>query len=108
MTESEFNQRVDEVLRQIEDLLEDCGADIDYESAGGILTLEFDNGSRIIINRQTPLKQIWVAARQGGFHFDYHADRNQWLLQGGDSELFDALSGYCSQQAGETVRLSAG
>jgi len=108
MTESEFNQRVDDILVRIEDVLEECGTDIDYESAGGILTLLFEDDSRIIINRQTPVQQIWVAARQGGFHFDYHEDREQWLLQGGELELFDALSDYCSKQAGETVRLSSG
>ena len=56
MDESEFNQRVDDILEQIEDAIEATGADIDYETAGGILTLSFEDDSKIIINRQTPVR----------------------------------------------------
>ena len=106
MDESDFNQRVDEILEQIEDAIEDSGADIDYETAGGILTLSFENDSKIIINRQTPVRQIWVATRQGGFHFIYKEDTDQWQLEGEEQELFATLSQYCSDQAGETVELN--
>jgi len=105
MDESEFNQRVDDILEQIEDAIEETGADIDYETTGGILTLGFENDSKIIINRQTPLRQIWIAARQGGFHFVYNKHSDQWLREGGVQELFAALSQYCTDQAGEPIEL---
>ncbi len=105
MNESEFEQLADETLLAIEDAIDASGADIDYDSSGGILTLEFANGSQIIVNRQAPLRQIWVAARSGGFHFDYDQDGTCWRLQGGGEELFEALGRYCSEQAGETVDL---
>ena len=107
MNESDFNQLAEDTMTAIEEAIDDCGVDIDYDSAGGILTLEFDNASQIIINKQTPLSQLWVAARSGGFHFDYDADRQCWCLQGGGEELFSCLSRYCSEQAGEEVRLVA-
>lgn len=106
MDESEFNQRVDDILEQIEDAVENTGADIDYETAGGILTLSFEDDSKIIINRQTPVRQIWVAARQGGFHFVYNEDVDQWQLEGGEQELFEALSQYCTAQAGAPIEIS--
>ena len=105
MDESIFEQLADETLMAIEEAIDESGADIDYDSAGGILTLEFDNGSQIIVNKQAPLTQIWVAARSGGFHFDYDESRACWHLQGGDDELFACLSRYCSEQAGEPVEL---
>ncbi len=105
MDESEFNQRVDDILVQIEDAIEDSGADIDYETAGGILTLGFEDDSKIIINRQTPVRQIWVATRQGGYHFVYHDDLDQWRLEGEEEELFTALSRFCADQAGEPIEL---
>ena len=46
---------------------------------------------------------LWVAARSGGFHFDYDAEAKCWRLQGKDDELFSCLARYCSEQAGETV-----
>ena len=110
MTESEFNDLVDDIMVRIEDGLDECDADLDYETAGGILTITFENNSKIIINRQTPLKQIWVATKQGGFHFDYDAENDQWLLHGlgkddDQSEFFKALSRYCTDQANEEVIL---
>ena len=108
MNESDFNDIVDDILIEIEDAIEevcdDTGADIDYETSSGILTLSFTNGSQIIINRQTPLKQIWVAAKQGGFHFDFNSESQQWLCRG--KELFCALSEYCSDQSGQTIKIS--
>jgi CyaY protein len=107
MNESDFNQLAEDTMTAIEEAVDDCGVDIDYDSAGGILTLEFGNGSQIIVNKQTPLSQLWVAARSGGYHFDYDSDNQCWRLQGGGEELFSCLSRYCSEQAGEEVRLDA-
>ena len=108
MNESEFNDIVDDIFVEIEDAIEaacdETGAEIDYETSSGILTLEFTNGSQIILNRQAPLKQIWVAAKQGGFHFDFDTEDEQWLCNG--KELFSALSEYCTDQAGKKISLN--
>lgn len=109
MNESEFNDIVDDILVDIEDAVEEAsdetGADIDYETASGILTLTFNNGSQIIINRQAPLKEIWVAAKSGGFHFAFDQAADKWVCNG--KELFAALSGYCSEQSGQSITLEA-
>ena len=109
MNESEFNDIIDDILIEIEDAVEEAcdetGADIDYETASGILTLSFTNGSQIIINRQTPLQQIWVAAKQGGFHFDFNSESKQWMCDG--KEFYASLSEYCTTQAGQSIKLEA-
>ena len=106
MEESEFNQRVDEIIDLIEERLDETDADLDYEMSGGILTITFANNSKVIINRQTPLKQIWVAAKSGGFHFDYNPDAAAWVSDSDGTELFAALTKFCTAQAGEPVELS--
>jgi len=109
MNESEFNDIVDDILIEIEDAIEEAcdetGADIDYETTSGILTLVFTNGSQIIINRQTSLKQIWIAAKQGGFHFAFNTETEQWICDG--KELYSALSEYCTEQSGQTIKLES-
>ncbi len=105
MSESEFNQRVDAMLLHIEEAIDASGADIDYENAGGILTLRFEDGSQIVVNRQTPVRQIWVAARSGGFHFDHVAEADQWQRDRDGRELLTVLSELASAQAGEPVAL---
>ena len=71
ISESTFHQRVDAILSAIESAMDDAPCDIDAELNAGILTLTFANGTKVIVNRQTPLREIWVAAKSGGFHFKF-------------------------------------
>lgn len=106
MHESQFNRLAEQTMLAIEEVIDASGADIDYDNAGDILTLEFTDGSQIIVNKQTPLSQIWVAARSGGYHFDYDEENQVWCLDGDlKCDLMTQLSIYCSEQAGESVEL---
>lgn len=105
MNESEFDQLAEDTMLEIEEAIDACGVDIDYDNVSDILTLEFADASKIIINKQAPLSQLWVAARSGGYHFDYSAADGGWQLQGSGEDLFSCLSRYCSEQAGEEVAL---
>lgn len=104
MDEAQFNAAADETLARIERALDASDAALDYEvKPGGVLELEFDDGSKIIINRHTAAREIWVAARSGGFHFKLQDGR--WVGTRDGQELFAALSALATQQAGEPVEL---
>lgn len=104
MDESEFVTRAEQVLAHIEDALEDCGADIDVEpQPGGVLALSFEDDSQIIINRHLAAREIWVAARSGGFHF--RPDGERWLDTRSGEELHALLSRVISDHAGASVTL---
>jgi CyaY protein len=105
MNEAEFQHTASATLNRIEQAIEACGADIDFENAGEILELEFTNRSKIIINKQAAAKQIWVAAKSGGFHYGYDAGTQQWRNDQSGAELFGELSRLVSEQAGTSVRL---
>ena len=100
MNESEFHHAVDAILARIERAAEATGG-IDSDLEGGILTLECPDGSRIIVNRQTPNREIWVAARSGGFHFAWRD--GAWRDTRSGQELFAALAAIASAQAGEAL-----
>ncbi len=102
MTESEFNDRVDETLERIEEILDDADTDIDVQLGGGILTIICENRSQIIFTRQAPVKQLWLATRGGGFHYDYDADKG-WLLDSNGEPLSDMLNRAYAEQAGENL-----
>jgi iron-sulfur cluster assembly protein CyaY len=104
MTESEFNSIADAVLERISRALEESGADCDWElKAGGVLELEFADGSRMVINRHSAARQIWVAARSGGYHFRHDGER--WVDTRDGGELFAKLSRQVSEQSGAPVIL---
>ncbi len=106
MSETEFNLRVEKTLQRIEQAVEASGADIEFENAGDILTLEFADGSKIIVNKQGAAAQIWVAAKSGGYHYDYHQTGDHWVNDQSGAELFAELSGIVSQQARAQVRIA--
>ena len=107
MNESEFNALVDATFLHIERALEASDLDLEFETTNGILEIEFANGSKVIINRQTPNREIWVAARSGGFHFRLAvADKDaQWNDTRGGKPLFALIEEVVSQQAGARAAL---
>jgi CyaY protein len=78
--------------------LDELPTNVDSELSSGILTLTFENGSKIIINRQTPNREIWVAAKSGGFHFRFVS--TDWIDTRSGETLGGLLSRVVSQQAG--------
>jgi len=100
MNETDFHRAVDAVLARVERAAERTESlDVDLES--GILTLECADGTRIIVNRQTPNREIWVAARSGGFHFRF-VD-GEWRDTRSGEELFASLAAIVASQAGEKL-----
>ena len=77
MTETEFNLTAGAVLQRLEAALESSVVDCDCEWKGdGVLEVEFEDGARMVINRHGVAREIWVAARSGGYHFRHDAYRS--------------------------------
>jgi CyaY protein len=109
MTESEFLALAERTLGTIESALErasdDSDLDIECSRSGNVLEIEFvSNGSKIIVNSQTPMREIWVAAKSGGFHYKREGDR--WVNTRDQSELFASLSKMVSEQGGAALMLT--
>lgn len=108
MSESEFLALAEATLTQIEAALDRLNdedvLDVECSRSGNVLEIEFiDNGTKIIVNSQAPMREMWVAARSGGFHYKRVGD--EWVNTRDGSELFAALSGMASEQAGAAVVL---
>lgn len=108
MSEKEFLDLAETTLKQIEAALDRLNdedlIDVECKRSGNVLEIEFiDNGSKIIINSQAPMKEMWVAAKAGGFH--YKREGGAWINTRDGSELYAALSLLASAQGGATVTL---
>ncbi|HUW39086.1 MAG TPA: iron donor protein CyaY [Rhodocyclaceae bacterium] len=105
MDEREFNGQADAMLAQIEAALEHSGADLDFEmKPGGVLELEFADGSKIIVNRHSAAREIWVAARSGGYHFS-HESSGRWIASRDGQELLAVLARCIAEQSGTAITL---
>ena len=100
LTEARFHDLVDATQQALEDIFDESGLDVDLENSAGVLTVKFENGSQLIFSRQEPLRQLWLAARSGGFHFDYDEEENRWSNDTSDELLSEMLARITLEQAG--------
>jgi CyaY protein len=104
MEETEFAKLAERTLARIEASLEESGVDADIEmKPGGVIEIEYADGSKMVINRHAAAREIWVAARSGGFHFRWEG--GAWRDTREGTELFAALSKLVSAQSGQPVIL---
>lgn len=89
---------------QVDTWLDEDVVDIDSHRTGGLLELTLPGNSKIVINTQPPLQEIWLAARSGGYHFKW--DGTQWVDREGQ-EFCARLSRSASEQAGQALSFSA-
>lgn len=106
MSDSEYRERTEAVLADIEATvdrwLQQDIVDIDCNRTGGLLELSLPDDSKIVVNTQPPLHELWLAARSGGFH--YRFDGVHWADTRDGSDFHEALSRCASQQSGKQLQ----
>ncbi|MDP1899179.1 MAG: iron donor protein CyaY [Rubrivivax sp.] len=105
LTDAEYRLESEALLARIEAAadrwLQDDDIDVDSQRTGGLLELAFPNGSKIVVNTQPPLHEIWLAARGGGFHYRWVDGR--WRDTRDGSDFIEVLTRHASLQAGKPL-----
>ena len=107
MTDQQFLKAAQEVFDAVESGLDRTGLDLDTVRSGNVLTIEFDDGGKVVINSQEPLHEMWLAAKSGGFHYRLSTDADSpgWRDTRSGEEFFTVLSRVVSAQSGQAVLL---
>ncbi len=105
MDEREFTVLADAMLARIEVAIDDLDAGVELDvQPGGVLEIEMEQGTKIIINRHVAAREIWLAAPSGGYHF--RPDQGKWLGTRDGEELLEVLGKILSEQTGTAIRLA--
>lgn len=105
MSQAEYDAAIERTLIAIEDALDNCDWDIDYERADAVLTLTLeDNGSQVILSRQSANRELWVAAKSGGYHLVFESPG--WKCTTSGEDLPALLDRVLAEQQGEPVSLN--
>lgn len=108
MSDADYHRETSALLSGIEAAadrwLQDDVIDIDAERTGGMLLLSFPDGSKIVVNTQPPLQEVWLAARGGGFHYRWAEGR--WRDTRDGSEFYAVLTQHASTQGGRRLVFS--
>lgn len=104
MSEQQFITECERVLTTIEDALDASELDVDFQRNGHVLEVEFENGSKIVVNGQVPMREVWLAAPSGAHHFKKN-DQERWIDTRSGDNLSAVLSRCASTQSGQQVML---
>ncbi|MET3119876.1 CyaY protein [Undibacterium sp. GrIS 1.8] len=104
MTETEFLTLADTCIKQVEQVFEQAfendEMDVECSRSGNVLEVEFvNNGSKIIINSQAPMQEMWLAAKAGGYHYKY--DGQHWRNTRDGAEFFATLAALAQAQSAQ-------
>lgn len=107
MSDISFSVKAGQLLEKILECMESADAleDVDMDLIDGVLTVEFEDGAQIIINRQSSAEQIWVASPLGPAHFSFYDDKNDWLDDKTSVSLKSTLEQAFSEKLGQAVLL---
>ncbi len=93
-------------LRALVQAVDNLGLDdLEAELASDILTLEFADGTRFVVNSHRAARQIWMAADRNAWHFDWLDDRNAWIAAKTGDELWATLGRVIGAKLGRSVQL---
>jgi CyaY protein len=105
LTEQAFERAADTALDALERALTDMdGLEVSLQM--GILTLEFADGVKYVINSHRAARQIWMAAERSAWHFDYHPENQRWIAAKSGDELWATVAGVLSRKLGREIQLS--
>ena len=104
VTEQQFERAADDTLRAVERALDEVDG-IELGLQLGVLTIEFPDGARYVVNSHRAARQIWMAAEHSAWHFDYHPENGRWIAAKNGDDLWDALAAVLSRKLGATIKL---
>ena len=105
MEKQEFMRLADECMERVCSWLESFDPDeIDFATADGVVTIEFPDGVRYVLNRQTAAHQMWLAAGVRAWHYDRN-DAGEWRSDKDGHELYERISAVVSEKLGREVRV---
>ncbi|MCH2105332.1 MAG: iron donor protein CyaY [Planctomycetes bacterium] len=104
MDQQEFLKLADACLEHFADALEEFDPDeVDFSCTDGVLTIEFADGARYVLNRQTAASQMWFAAGARAWHYVW--DGSAWLCDRDGHSLTACVSSSISEKIGREVSL---
>lgn len=107
LSDSEFIELTDRVLGAIgaavDSAVDAADADLDWSLNDGVLTVDCGAAGKLIVNRHLPNRELWLAAKSGGFHFRGNA--GAWRDSKSGEELAGVLMRLFRTQTGASLDL---
>lgn len=93
------------LVLSLDALAEQADDELEAELASDILTIEFSDGARYVLNSHRAARQIWLSAERSAWHFDYLPSQKAWVAAKSGDELWTTLTRLLSAKLGSAVTL---
>lgn len=104
MENKDYFQKVQELFRKVEDKLVELEEDTDYDTTNDKIEVSFEKGgSKIVINTQRAIHEIWLAGNARGWHFKYMEDKKVWFAESEQEEFYQCLAKLLESRLGYAV-----
>lgn len=104
LDESTFRRLSEETLAGAAEWAAEFDPDeLDFREADGVLTLEFADGTRFVLNRQAGSRQMWYAAGARAWHYDWDADGSRWVDDRDGHALRENVTRTIAEKLGRTI-----
>ncbi len=105
LSEREFDAEADRALRALDRQINEFPDGVEADLESGILSLEFEDGTKYVVNSHRAARQIWMAAERAAWHFDYLPSEGRWVAQKSGDELWSTVEAVLSRKLGRAVKL---
>jgi CyaY protein len=106
VSEQAYEAAADQELRALLEQILEAGDGLEADLASGILTLEFEDGARYVINSHRAARQIWMAAERSAWHFNLRPADSRWVTSKSGEELWSTVEAVLSRKLGRPIHLS--
>lgn len=104
MNKQEYLLRADDCLERVQTWLEDFDPEeVDYSTTDGMVSIEFSDGARFVLNRQSGNNQMWFAAGVRAFHYDWQDAEQSWRDDRDGHDLFGKIAEVVGEKLGRSV-----
>ncbi|HEY3254946.1 MAG TPA: iron donor protein CyaY [Polyangiaceae bacterium] len=109
LTESDYEAlaapELQRLIKSLDALSDDSEDAVEVELASDILTIEFPDGTRYVLNSHRAARQIWLSAERSAWHFDYVPSSQSWVAAKSGDEMWSTLTRLLSAKLGTPVTL---
>lgn len=97
-----YHREVAACLSRIAGVLDEH-EDLDVQIGDGLVTIEFEDGTRFVVNRQSGAHQMWLAAGARAWHYDWDAEAGTWVDDRDGHRFYDRLAEAVGAKLGRPI-----
>jgi iron-sulfur cluster assembly protein CyaY len=101
VSDADYHARAAACLATVARWADRVDDDLDVATGDGLVALEFEDGAKYVLNRQSAARQMWFAAAARAWHYDWNGDA--WVDDRDGHALYARVAEVVAEKLGRPV-----